>query len=228
MPTTTWTHLPPDRRERILVAAMDEFGTHGYSTGSLNVIARQAGVAKGSLFQYFAGKLDLFTYVAEQTSLRIFEAMRPWLDGYSGAAPGTDGPRAAQDFPSYLVDAIDAWVSYFETHPLERGVTAATNMEIDPVVRQAVLEPVQHLYLAGLRPLVEEAVAAGELCADADVDALLSLLLLLLPHTALAPFFPAVAGPVALPRGDRAARRTAIERLVHPVLAGFRPARAPD
>ncbi|MGW0364696.1 TetR/AcrR family transcriptional regulator [Streptomyces sp. NPDC002990] len=216
MPTTTWTHLPPDRRERVLVAAMDEFGTHGYSTGSLNVIAREAGVAKGSLFQYFAGKLDLFTYVAEQTSLRIYEAMRPWLDGYR-----PDGTGTARDFPAYLVDAVDAWVAYFETHPLERGVTAATNMEIDPVVRQAVLEPVQRLYLAGLRPLLEEAVAAGELRADADVDALLSLLLLLLPHTALAPFFPAVAGPVAPPRGDRAARRAAIERLVRPVLAAF-------
>lgn len=112
MPTTTWTHLTPERRERILVAAMDEFGTHGYSTGSLNVIARQAGVAKGSLFQYFAGKLDLFTYIAEQTSLRIFEAMRPWLDGYRA-----DGSGAAPDFPTYLVDAMEAWVAYFETHP---------------------------------------------------------------------------------------------------------------
>ena len=60
---------------------------------------------------------------------------------------------------------------------------------------------------------------------DADLDALLSLLLLLLPHTALAPFFPAVAGPVAPVRGDRVACRTAIERLVHPVLAGFRTGR---
>ncbi|WP_411104295.1 TetR/AcrR family transcriptional regulator [Streptomyces sp. cmx-4-9] len=227
MPTTTWLHLPPDRRERILVAAMDEFGTHGYSTGSLNVIARQAGVAKGSLFQYFAGKLDLFTYVAEQTSLRIFEAMSPWLEGYPGGGPRTDGSAAARDFPTYLVDAIDAWVSYFEAHPLERGVTAATNLEIDPVVRQAVLEPVLHLYLAGLRPLVERALAAGELRPDTDVDALLSLLLLLLPHTALASSFPAVAGPVTLPRGDRAARITAIGRLVHPVLAGFLPSHTP-
>ncbi|MFD3869471.1 TetR/AcrR family transcriptional regulator [Streptomyces sp. NPDC058623] len=212
MPTITWTHLPPERRERVLVAAMREFGTHGYSTGSLNVIARQADVAKGSLFQYFSGKLDLFTYVAEQTSLRIYEAMQPWLDSYDGGDP----------FETYLVDAMDAWVSYFETHPLERGVTAATNMELDPVVRQAVLEPVQHLYLAGLRPLLERAVTAGDLDADADLDALLSLLLLLLPHVALAPFFPAVAGPVAPPEGDREARRTAIERLVRPVLSGFR------
>ncbi|MFI8293433.1 TetR/AcrR family transcriptional regulator [Streptomyces sp. NPDC085614] len=211
MPTTTWSHLSPERRERVLVAAMDEFGTHGYSTGSLNVIAREAGVAKGSLFQYFSGKLDLFTYVAEQTSLRIFDAMRPWLDDYDGTVA----------FDAHLVAAMDAWVDYFERNPLERGVTAATNMEIDPVVRQAVLEPVQELYLVGLRPLLERAQAAGHLRPDADVDALLSLLLLLLPHVALAPFFPAVTGPVVLPKGDRSTRRAAIERLVRPVIGSF-------
>lgn len=142
MPTSTWTRLSPVRRERVLVAAMDEFGTHGYSTGSLNVIAREAGVAKGSLFQYFEGKLDLFAYVAEQTSLRVYTAMRPWLDGYDGST----------EFSRHLTDALEAWFDYFAGHPLERGVTAATNMELDPAVRNAVRAPVQDIYLAGLRP----------------------------------------------------------------------------
>ncbi|WP_037649963.1 TetR/AcrR family transcriptional regulator [Streptomyces flavidovirens] len=211
MPTSTWTHLSPARRERVLVAAMDEFGTHGYSTGSLNVIARAAGVAKGSLFQYFAGKLDLFTYVAEQTSLRIYAAMRPWLDGYDGT----------KEFTTHLTDALEAWLDYFATHPLERGVTAATNMEMDPVVREAVRAPVHGLYLAGLRPLVQRAVETGDIREGADTDALLSLLLLLLPHMALAPFAPGLAGPVAFTEDRPGARRAAIERLVIPLMAGF-------
>ena len=39
-----------------------------FSSGSLNVIAREAGIAKGSLFVYFADKLELFGYVCETTS----------------------------------------------------------------------------------------------------------------------------------------------------------------
>lgn len=213
MPTPTWTRLSPVRRERVLVAAMDEFGTHGYSTGSLNVIAREAGVAKGSLFQYFEGKLDLFTYVAEQTSLRIYTAMQPWLDGYDGST----------EFSRHLTDALEAWFDYFVGHPLERGVTAATNMELDPAVRNAVRAPVQDIYLAGLRPLVERAVGTGDLREGADVDALLSLLLVLLPHLALAAHAPGFEGPVRLAGEPPEVRRANIARLIGPVLADFLP-----
>ncbi|MFB7241607.1 TetR family transcriptional regulator [Streptomyces populi] len=213
MPTSTWTRLSPARRERVLVAAMDEFGTHGYSTGSLNVIAREAGVAKGSLFQYFEGKLDLFAYVAEQTSLRVHAAMRPWLDGYDGST----------EFSRHLAGALEAWLDYFASHPLERGVTAATNMELDPAVRNAVRVPVQDIYLAGLRPLAERAVETGDLREDADVDALLSLLLVLLPHLALAVHTPGLEGPVRLVGEHPEVRRANIARLLGPLLADFVP-----
>ncbi|MGW6544491.1 TetR/AcrR family transcriptional regulator [Streptomyces massasporeus] len=212
MPTPTWTRLSPARRERILVAAMDEFGTHGYSTGSLNVIAREAGVAKGSLFQYFSGKLDLFSYVAEQTSLRVHAHMQPWLDGYDGTG----------DFATHLVDALEAWLEYFAGQPLERGVAAATNMEMDPAVRDAVRRPVTAMYLAGLRPLLERAVDAGELRKDADLDVLLSFLLVLLPHLALVAHVPTPNSPVRLTEVDPRTRRRNLERLVVPLLADFR------
>ncbi|MEU2909757.1 TetR/AcrR family transcriptional regulator [Streptomyces massasporeus] len=212
MPTPTWTRLSPARRERILVAAMDEFGTHGYSTGSLNVIAREAGVAKGSLFQYFSGKLDLFSYVAEQTSLRVHAHMQPWLDGYDGTG----------DFATHLVDALEAWLDYFAGQPLERGVAAATNMEMDPAVRDAVRRPVTAMYLAGLRPLLERAVDAGDLREDADLDVLLSLLLVLLPHLALVAHVPTPNSPVRLTEVGPQVRRENLERLVIPLLADFR------
>src|SRR5690349_5607311 len=49
MPTETWMRLPDARRATVLDAAEAEFARNGYSRGSLNVIAREAGVAKGSL-----------------------------------------------------------------------------------------------------------------------------------------------------------------------------------
>ncbi len=59
MPTVTWARVDATRRAAVIEAAEAEFGAHGFSGGSLNVIARRAGVAKGSLFQYFADKRDL-------------------------------------------------------------------------------------------------------------------------------------------------------------------------
>src|SRR5579875_243341 len=209
MPRPTWHNLAADRRGRVLSAAMAEFGAHGYSGGSLNVIARQAGVAKGSLFQYFDDKFDFFAYVAEQTSLRIYAAMRPYLD------PPSDGSVVA-----HFADVTEVWIGYMARHPLERGVTAATTMELDPDVRRAVREPVHRLYAQGLRPLLQAGVDRGEFRPDADLDALLSLLVLLLPHLALAPFEPGLDAGLALHRTRGRRRSEHAHRLVETLFGG--------
>src|ERR1700754_4059870 len=71
MPTVTWARVDPIRRAAVIEAAEAEFGAHGFSRGSLNVIARRAGVAKGSLFQYFADKRDLYAFIADVGSQRV-------------------------------------------------------------------------------------------------------------------------------------------------------------
>jgi AcrR family transcriptional regulator len=209
MPNPTWDKLPAARRDRVLRAAMAEFGRHGYSGGSLNVIAREAGVAKGSLFQYFRDKADFYAHVAEQTSLTIYAAMLPHLDGL---APD-------QDFLDSFSGAVDAWMDYMAAHPLERSVTAATMLELDPQVRAAVRQPVHALYAQGIRPLLERAVAAGQLPPGTDVDALLALLIQLLAHLALAPFEPGLDAGVPLYRASRRTRSASARRLLTTLLA---------
>lgn len=210
MPRATWHNLDADRRDRVLRAAMAEFGAHGYSGGSLNVVAREAGVAKGSLFQYFDDKFDFFAHVAEQTSLRVYAVMEPYL-----RAPGDGEP-----FVDHLAALVDVWMAYMAAHPLERGVTAATTMELDPLVRAAVREPVHRLYAQGLRPLLTAAVENGELRPDADLDALLALLVLLLPHLALAPFEPGLDATLRLHNTKGKKRSAQARRLVDTLLAG--------
>jgi AcrR family transcriptional regulator len=210
MPRSTWDNLDADRRERVLHAAMEEFGQHGYSGGSLNVIARVADVAKGSLFQYFHDKSDLFAHVAEQTSLRIYAAMEPYLTKTADGAPFLDRFTAL----------VEIWMAYMAEHPLERGVTAATTMELDPQVRRAVRAPVHRLYTQGIRPLLQAAVDTGDLRPGTDVDALLSLLVMLLPHLAIAPFEPGLDVAVPLYGQKRTVRSENARRLVEIVFAG--------
>jgi AcrR family transcriptional regulator len=209
MPSLTWDKLDARRRERVLRAAMAEFGRHGYSGGSLNVIAREAGVAKGSLFQYFADKFEFFAHVAEQASLSIYGAMTPVLEA----------PRDDRPFLDFFSGLVDAWMEYMGDHPLERGITAATTMELDPEIRRAVREPVHRLYAKGVRPVLETAVQRGELTAHTDVDALVSLLVLLLPHLALAPFEPGLDAALPLYRTTGEQRSVGARRLVSALLA---------
>ncbi|MCP3797854.1 TetR/AcrR family transcriptional regulator [Allokutzneria sp. A3M-2-11 16] len=207
LPTDVWRNLPAAKRERVLAAALDEFAALGYSRGSLNVIAREAGIAKGSLFQYFHDKLDLFATAAEVVSLRVRAAIEPRL-----------GQLGSPDFAEFVVDALDVWVRWFAEHPVERGVTAATNLEMDPVVRAAVRDVAHRHYLEVLRPLVIAAVERGEL--DADPDVVIAWLMLLVPHLALAPFLPGLDPVFGLHGAPPETIRDTVRRLLAPLLGG--------
>ena len=107
MPTVTWARLDPARRAAVVEAAEAEFGEHGFSQGSLNVIARRGGVAKGSLFQYFADKRDLYAFVVDNASERVRSNMEDRIRELDPSRP----------FFDFLTDLLDAWVAYFADHP---------------------------------------------------------------------------------------------------------------
>ncbi len=63
MPQATFFNLPEDKRNLITSAAIREFSTADYNTASINQICRESNIAKGSFYQYFADKLDLYVYI---------------------------------------------------------------------------------------------------------------------------------------------------------------------
>ena len=75
---TTFNNLPDDKRELILREAVREFTVHGFRQASVNRIVERTGIAKGSLYQYFADKESLFLYVfgrfAELIKVTVREA----------------------------------------------------------------------------------------------------------------------------------------------------------
>lgn len=62
MPKETFLNLPEEKQELIMRAAIDEFVNRGYEKGNIGDIAKAAGVAKGSMYQYFENKKELFLY----------------------------------------------------------------------------------------------------------------------------------------------------------------------
>jgi AcrR family transcriptional regulator len=180
LPTDTWYRLPQARRDAVLGAAEAEFAANGFSRGSLNVIAREAGVAKGSLFQYFDDKVDLFAHLCDRAVEHIGEAMADQVDTLDWSAGF---------FPA-CSDLLAAWVDYFVAHPVDRTLSAAVFLEPDPEARSAARAIIDEHLLAFLRPILVDAQRDGFLRADADLDAFMALLLLVLPHLALAPSHP--------------------------------------
>ena len=63
MPKETFFNLPDEKRNLIISAAMEEFSKASYDAASINQICKKSGISKGSFYQYFADKLELYVYI---------------------------------------------------------------------------------------------------------------------------------------------------------------------
>ncbi len=62
----TFDKISDDKRSRILEAATTEFADKGFSAANINIIAKNAGISIGSMYNYFASKEDLFLTVFDE------------------------------------------------------------------------------------------------------------------------------------------------------------------
>jgi len=63
MPKETFFKLNPEKRNRITHAFLREFSIRIYDEASISNVVKNLGIAKGSIYQYFTDKLDLFLYL---------------------------------------------------------------------------------------------------------------------------------------------------------------------
>lgn len=63
------------RHHEILKAALEVFTAHGYAATRLDDVAERAGIAKGTIYLYFASKEELFAAVVRQAILPHFETI---------------------------------------------------------------------------------------------------------------------------------------------------------
>jgi len=55
--------MSPDKKVRLINAAMKEFGENRFDKASTNAIVKEAGISKGLLYHYFSTKDDLYAYI---------------------------------------------------------------------------------------------------------------------------------------------------------------------
>ncbi len=151
--------LKPELTETITEAALDELSEQGYGRLSMERVARRAGVGKSALYRRWPTKSAMVIDVLSRLSIP--------------AGPGPDTGSLRGDIRA-LLQAVLEWMTDPRLRGLLPGLIAESgrNPELTAASARHIGEPRR----AWARPVLDRAVARGELPADVNGDLLLDLL----------------------------------------------------
>jgi AcrR family transcriptional regulator len=183
-------------RERLIAAARELFGEHGYEATSIEAILTVSGVARGALYHHFATKEALFDAVVDRVVGEVAERA-------DEAARATGGDPVAN---------------------LRAGCATWLEVALDPAIQRIVLldppavlgwtrwrELDEQHTLGGLRANLRRLAEAGRL-PDVDVDVLAHMLLAAVSEAAL--LIARAEDPAAARVAGQAAVDALLDRLV--------------
>ncbi len=161
MPKPTFLNLPDAKRDRITELALDEFSTHPYRQASLSRIVARAGIAKGSMYQYFENKLDLYRWlVTDELERRRNE----WLEN---DVPRPESPSRVGLFAD-IEQLVLTRVGFMLAHPrLARLAASAMEPTTDEELRE-LHGALRREQIESLADRIRTARASGEVRSDLD------------------------------------------------------------
>lgn len=156
MPKETFFNLPAEKRERLIELALEEFAQNDYHHASISRIVAQAGIAKGSFYQYFENKEALYRYLLDLGAQQkaTFLASEP--------------PDPEMDIFAYLRWLIGAGVQFEFNHPQlsQIGYRAVKNGTLPAGYMEQAEASAQTFFTR----LVAQGKAQGNIDAGLDAD----------------------------------------------------------
>lgn len=150
---------PPDKRRRILDAAVSVFAQHGFYNAKVSQIAKEAGVADGTIYLYFKNKEDILIQV-------FIDAMDEIL-------------RRQEEALATITDPIDRLRTFIRVHFASVAESRAMAEVITVELRQSAkfmrntdMKPFGR-YLAMIARIVDDGVRAGAF-AESSVPRLIA------------------------------------------------------
>ncbi len=165
MPHDTFFRLPAEKQQRILDAAVQEFAQYAYKDASINRLIKAAGIPRGSFYQYFTDKEDLYRYLLEQLS-----ASKLAFITASGMAEG------AHTFAEYFLQSIASSLAWSEAQPAYFEISLHLAADNAPLLAELLANDTSKAYYAELERLLEQDKAAGRVRSDVDNEVLLETL----------------------------------------------------
>ena len=157
--TAQFNHLPAEKKSRITDAFISEFAKKGFRAASMNKIVEQAGISKGSLFNYFTSKNQLFMYAYKVAFERVKEYLREVRD-----------ETKDQEFFTRFQKVMEAGVRFIRKHPNLARIYYRILYTGDSPEGVAILQEIHAESMKFIGSFVEQGVERGEISAAIDVD----------------------------------------------------------
>jgi len=155
----TFTKLAAGKQDRILDAAIDEFSRWGYEKASINRMVGRLGIAKGSIFQYFGSKKNLYFHIFEHAVSLVRRRLKR-------VKAETEG----DDFFVRLAKSLQAGIQFIRHHPRIYQIYLKMLFQEDFPFRADLLRTIRLFSMDYLRPMIETGIRRGELRRDLDPE----------------------------------------------------------
>ncbi len=97
MPKENFFKLKLEKREKIILAARDEFSLKPYDEVSINEIVSRSNISRGSFYLYFEDKWDIYSHLLKCTFNKVLERIKETL------ARGNNIFFAVMDVYDYII-----------------------------------------------------------------------------------------------------------------------------
>jgi AcrR family transcriptional regulator len=158
MPKDTFFNLPEEKRALICRVAIDEFAEHSFDLASINRIVARAGIAKGSFYQYFEDKQDLFRYLLQLAA----EQKTAYL------SPVMDHPEE-HDLFILLRELYLSGIQFAVEHPDQAAIGKRLLENKEAPMYDEIMADYWPTTVRYFERILENAVRKGEIRADLDV-----------------------------------------------------------
>ncbi len=139
-------------RQRLLEAAEQIFGEHGYHDASVVKITEAAGVGQGTFYLYFSSKQEIFDELVRDLNRRVRRAMK------EASSEGKTRLEAE-------LRGFDAYFRFTAEHPALYRIIRQAEF-VSPAILHYHYDRLSAGYVEGLRA----AVKRGEIAADLDPE----------------------------------------------------------
>ena len=158
MPKQTFLNLPIKKQDVVINAAIDEFAQYGLENASTNRIVAKSGIAKGSFYQYFEDKQDVFMYL-----LTVLEGEK--MEYFKGKHP----PSTNMDTFQYFRWMIKTGMEFNTSHPrLTQAISRV--MFGEGMYFGNTFADNRKRTIQALKVMIEQAIEQGEVDPSVDVE----------------------------------------------------------